>query len=336
MPSNGVVSSNCRWKVRSASSAAVTSVINSNESRLLARREHRAAADVLISSVLFAGCNIAWRFGSGPAIGIVGFRVLLGAVVAVVVARWQRAGSWRDPLKVPIGRKAVVIQVVGLVAAGTMFRTLDGPLAGLTLACVPAVALLFRDRSGALATIAAVGSSTAAVVGLTFAAADGGVASVSFAGALTAVVFVGIEVWSLRTSELAVEGGINPTTIVVSTMVLGSIVLLPFGLILGTLQQPWTIWGALGAALAVALFGTIGRVLRTAALPATGIAAVAASAQITALFTALGGVILVNDSVSLMSLLCTLIAAGMGATAVIAAAHWRLRRQPDLGLALDS
>jgi drug/metabolite transporter (DMT)-like permease len=153
---------------------------------------------------------------------------------------------------------------------------------------------------------------------------------------LTAVVFVGIEVWSLRTSELAVEGGINPTTIVVSTMVLGSIVLLPFGLILGTLQQPWTIWGALGAALAVALFGTIGRVLRTAALPATGIAAVAASAQITALFTALGGVILVNDSVSLMSLLCTLIAAGMGATAVIAAAHWRLRRQPDLGLALDS
>lgn len=286
--------------------------------------------------MLFAGCNIAWRFGSGPAIGIVGFRVLLGAVVAVVVARWQHAGSWRDPFTVRSGRLAVAVQVVGLVAAGTMFRTLDGPLAGLTLACVPAVALLVRDRSGVVSTIAALGSSLAAIVGLTVAAGDDGVASVSFAGALTAVVFVGVEVWSLRTSELAVEDGVNPTALVVSTMVTGSIFLLPFGVFFGTLQQPWTIWGALGAALAVALFGTIGRVLRTAALPAAGVTAVAASAQITALFTALGGVLLVADSVSVLSLVCTLIAAGLGATAVVAAAHWRLSRRPDLGLALDS
>lgn len=291
---------------------------------------------MLVSSVLFAGCNIAWRFGSGPAIGIVGFRVLLGAVVAVVVARWQSAGSWRDPFKLRSGRKAVAVQVVGLVAAGTMFRTLDGPLAGLTLACVPAVALLVRDRSGVVSTIAAVGSSLAAVLGLTVAAGDGGVASVSFAGALTAVVFVGVEVWSLRTSELAVEDGVNPTAIVVSTMVTGSIFLVPIGLLFGTLQQPWTIWGALGAALAVALFGTIGRVLRTAALPSAGVTAVAASAQITALFTALGGVFLVDDSVSRMSLVCMLIAAVLGATAVATAAHWRLSRRPDLGLALDS
>jgi drug/metabolite transporter (DMT)-like permease len=150
------------------------------------------------------------------------------------------------------------------------------------------------------------------------------------------VVFVGVEVWSLRTSELAVEDGVNPTAIVVSTMVTGSIFLVPIGLLFGTLQQPWTIWGALGAALAVALFGTIGRVLRTAALPSAGVTAVAASAQITALFTALGGVFLVDDSVSRMSLVCMLIAAGLGATAVATAAHWRLSRRPDLGLALDS
>jgi drug/metabolite transporter (DMT)-like permease len=102
------------------------------------------------------------------------------------------------------------------------------------------------------------------------------------------------------------------------------------------LQQPWTIWGALGAALAVALFGTVGRVLRTAALPAAGVTAVAASSQINALFTALGGVLLLNDSVTPVSLVCTVLAAALGATAVVAAARWRLSRTPDLGLALDS
>lgn len=292
--------------------------------------------DVLVSSVLFAGCNIAWRFGSGPAIGIVGFRLLLGAVVAVAVARWQGAGSWRDPLRVRSGRRAVLVQVLGLVAAGTMFRALDGPLAGLALACVPAVALLVRDRSGAFSTIAAVGSSLAAIIGLSFAAGSDSVASVTFAGAFTGLVFVGLEVVSLRTSELAVEDGVNPTAIVSSTMVTGSVILLPISLIFGTLQEPWTIWGALGAALAVALFGTIGRVLRIAALPAAGVTAVAASAQVNALFTALGGVLLLDDSVSIVSLVCTVVAASLGAMAVIAAARWRLARRPDLGLALDS
>ncbi len=286
--------------------------------------------------MLFAGCNIAWRFGDGPAIGIVGFRVLLGAVVALGVARRQGSGSWRAPLAVRSGRIAVAAQVLGLVAAGTMFRTLDGPLAGLALACVPAVALLVRDRAGAFSTVAALGSSCAALVGLTVAAGESGVDSVSPAGAVTALVFVALEVWSLRTSELAVEDGVNPTALVASTMITGTIFLLPVGLVFGTIQQPWTIWGALGAAFAVAVFGTVGRVLRTAALPAAGVTAVAASAQVAALFTALGGVLLLDDGVSAVSLACTVVAAGLGATAVVAAARWRLARRPDLGLALDS
>jgi len=230
----------------------------------------------------------------------------------------------------------VGVQVVGLVAAGTMFRTLDGPLAGLALACTPAVALLVRDRAGRFSTFAALGSSLAAIIGLTVAAGGEGVNAVTWAGAAIAVAFVAIEVFGLRTSELAVQDGLNPTAIVSSTMISGSIILLPLGLMFGTLQKPWTIWSALGAALAVALFGTIGRVLRTAALPAAGVTAVAASSQINALFTALGGVLLLDDSVTAVSLVCTVLAAALGATAVVAAARWRLSRAPDLGLALDS
>jgi len=260
----------------------------------------------------------------------------IGALVAVAIARRQRAGSWLDPLRVRSGRIAVSVQVLSLLAAGTMFRTLDGPLAGLALACVPAVALLVRDRAGRLSTAAALGSSLAAIIGLTVATETDGVGSVTWAGVAIAVVFVAIEVIGLRTTELAVEEGLNPTTLVSSSMIAGSVILLPLGLIFGTLQQPWTIWGALGAAFAVALFGTIGRVLRTAALPAAGVMAVAASTQINALVTAVGGVLLLDDHVTVVGLVATLVAAVLGATAVVAGARWRLARRPELGRALDS
>ena len=182
MPSSGADSSNFRWKVQSASSAAVLSDIDENQVLRVSQREHRAVFDVLLSSVLFAGCNVAWRYGSGPAIAIVGFRLSIGAIIAVLISRRLGAGSWRDPLRVRSGRIAVLFQVIGLLAAATMFRTLDGPLAGLALACTPAVALLVRDRAGRISTAAALGSSFAAIVGLTVAAGDEGVDSVTWGG----------------------------------------------------------------------------------------------------------------------------------------------------------
>ncbi|CAB4607115.1 unannotated protein [freshwater metagenome] len=301
----------------------------------LERRQKRAVTDVLVAAVLFAGCNVAWRYGAGPAIGIVGIRVALGAVVAGGIGKRQRAGSWRTPLRIRSGRTAVLISVLGLIAAGTMFRSLDGPLAGLAVACVPAVALLVRDRSGPLATAAALGSSLIAIVGLTAAAGGVGPDSVSWAAAASAVIFVGLEVASLRTSEIAVEDGLNPTAIVTASMVVGAIFLFPVSIVMGLLRDPSTLWSAAAAALAVALFGTIGRVLRTAALPAAGVPAVAASSQVNALFTAIGGVLIVGDDASIPSLVCTAMAAVLGATAVVSATRWRLRRDPELGDALD-
>jgi hypothetical protein len=119
-------------------------------------------------------------------------------------------------------------------------------------------------------------------------------------------------------------------------MIVGAIVLLPFTLVLNVLNDPGSLWGAVGAASAVALFGTVGRVLRTAALPAAGVTAVAASSQVAALFTAVGGIVLVGDSVSGISLVATLLAAVLGAAAVVLATRWRLARQPELAAALDS
>ena len=296
----------------------------------------RATLDILISSVLFAGCNIAWRYGSGPALGIVGIRVAAGAVIAGGIGRRQGAGPWMAPMRVRSGRRAVIISVLGLIAAGTMFRSLDGPLAGLAVACVPAVALLVRDRSGRGATAAALGSSMVAVIGLMAAAGGVGRESVSWLAAGCALLFVALEVASLRTSELAVEEGLNPTSVVTASMVVGAIVLLPFTLVLNVLHDPGALWGAAGAALAVAVFGTVGRVLRTAALPAAGVTAVAASSQVAALFTALGGIVLVGDHVSAASLVATLVAAVLGAVAVVLATRWRLTRQPELGAPLDS
>ena len=298
------------------------------------RRERRAVTDVLVASVLFGGCNIAWRYGSGPAIGVVGFRAAIGAVVALVIARRQGADSWVAPLRVRSGRWAVALAVVGLVAAGTMFRSLDGPLAGLAVACIPAVALLVRDRSGKVAVAAALGSSLAAVVGLTVATGGNGVESVSIGAALLVVAFIAIDVATMRVSEVAVMEGVDPIAIVSSTMICGA-VLLPPGLMFGAFRAPSAIWGALGAALAVALLGTIGRVLRTAALPAAGVTATAASSQINALVTAAGGIVLFSDPLSITSLVCTVLAAALGATAVIAAARWRLARRPELADVLD-
>lgn len=300
----------------------------------IARRERRAVVDIVVASVLFGGCNIAWRFGDGPAIGIVGFRTLIGAAVAVVISRRMGAGSWRAPLRSRAGREAVLASILGLVAAGTMFRSLDGPLAGLAVACTPAVALLVRDRSGRLATGAALGSSLVAIAGLAF-AAGGGIDAIGWDEAIIAVVFVAVEVWSLRAVEVAVVGGEHPAAIVSASMIGGALVLVPIAFAFGTLWSPSTFASALGAAAVVAVLGTIGRVLRSAALPSAGVAATASSSQINAVVTAVGGVVLLGDVVHLASFASMMAAAALGIVAVVSAAHWRISRDPELAAPLD-
>jgi hypothetical protein len=132
----------------------------------------RAVLFVLGAAVLFAVSNVAWRFGGGSTLAVVALRAALGAGVAWAFTVRSARPSWTTAVRSPAGRLAVVVAGADLLAAGTMFRALDGTLAGLALACTPAVATLVRDRAGWQATGAALGSSFAAVVGLALAAAS--------------------------------------------------------------------------------------------------------------------------------------------------------------------
>jgi drug/metabolite transporter (DMT)-like permease len=302
----------------------------------LARAERRAVVDVLGASVLFAACNVAWRYGGGSTVVMVFVRALLGVGFAWLIGRRRGGGSWRQPLRSRMGLLAVLSGGASMAAAGTMFRTLDGPLAALALACTPAVAMLVRDRVGGLAGAAAVGSSGAAAVGIVAAATSSGTSTdVGWVAVAVAVGFVVVEVLSMRTAQLAVEDGDDPTAIVTGSMVVAAAATMPFAVVVEATSGTSTLLSAALAALFVALLGTVGRVLRTAALPAAGVPSAAASTQVTALGTALGGVVLFGDGLGAVDVVCAILAAGLGALAVVAGARWRLSRDRALAAPLD-
>ncbi len=285
---------------------------------------------MLAASLLFAACNVAWRYGNGSTSAVVFVRALLGAGVAWAIARRRTGRSWRQVLRTRIGVFAVLSAAASMIAAGTMFRTLDGPLAGLAIACTPAVALLVRDRVGSLAAAAALGSSTAAVVGISLAAGSGSVEGVGWAALLVAVAFVATEVVSMRTAQLAVAQGADAASLVTASMVVAAVAVAPLAVAQSAGAEASVLVSSLAAAAAVALLGTIGRVLRTAALPAAGVAAVAASTQVTALATAIGGVVLLGDAFGPVAIACAVVAAGLGALAVVAGTNWRRAHGTDL------
>jgi hypothetical protein len=298
----------------------------------LVRSERRAVVDVLGASVLFAVCNVAWRYGGGSTVVIVFVRATLGAVLAWAIGRRRGLPGWRHALGSRMGIAAVVSAGAGMVAAGTMFRTLDGPVAGLALACTPAVAMLVRDRVGGVAAAAAVGSSVAAAVGIAHAASGSDEAThLGWVAVAVAVGFVALEVLSMRFAQLAVEEGTDPTGIVTGTMVVACVATLPFAVVSEAGADASTLLSAVAAALVVAVLGTVGRLWRTEALPAAGVPAVAASSQVTAFGTALGGVLLFSDALGAFGVVCALVAAGLGVGAVVAGTRWRLSR--DLSLA---
>jgi hypothetical protein len=302
----------------------------------LVRSERRAVVDVIGAAVLFAVCNVAWRYGAGSTVVIVFVRAGLGAGIAWMIGRRRGLPRWRQALGSRMGIAAVVSAAAGMVAAGTMFRTLDGPVAGLALACTPAVAVLVRDRVGGRAALAAIGSSVAAAVGIVHAAlGSDDHTHVGIIAVAVAAGFVALEVLSMRFAQLAVEEGTDPTAIVTGTMVVAAAALAPFAIVTEARSGISTLASAAVAALVVATLGTVGRVWRTAALPAAGVPAVAASSQVTALGTAAGGVLLWGDALGWVAALCAAAAAALGIVAVVSGTRWRLERDLHLADPLD-
>jgi drug/metabolite transporter (DMT)-like permease len=303
--------------------------------RGLARAERRAVVDVLGAAVLFAACNVAWRYGTGSTLVVVFVRALLGAGLAFGIGRRRGLPSWRQAFRTRASLLAVGSGGLGMVLAGTMFRSLDGPVAGLALACTPAVALLVRDRVGGLAGMAALGSSLAAAVGIVAAASGSDTAArLGFGAVVLAVAFVAVDVVSMRSAQLAVEGGTDATAIVTGTMIVATVGTAPFAVLAEAGSANSILISAFLAAVVVALLGTVGRVLRTEALPSAGVPAVAASSQVTALGTAVGGVVLLGDGLSVLGVICAVLAAGLGALAVVSATRWRLARDRSLAASL--
>jgi hypothetical protein len=296
----------------------------------------RAVLFVLGAAVLFAVSNVAWRFGGGSTLAVVALRAALGAGVAWAFTVRSARPSWTTAVRSPAGRLAVVVAGADLLAAGTMFRALDGTLAGLALACTPAVATLVRDRAGWQATGAALGSSFAAVVGLALAAASQDGSGATWVGVLAATAFVALEVAMLRTGQVAVIEGVDPAALVTASMVVATVVLTPMAVVGARTDASAVLLSALGAALVVAVVGTTGRMLRTASTPAAGVTAAAAGAQVTALGTAVGGIVVLGDRPGAVSLACTVVAAVLGAIAVVSATRWRLARDARLAAALEA
>jgi hypothetical protein len=169
------------------------------------------------------------------------------------------------------------------------------------------------------------------VVGIAHAASGSGTVShVGVGAAALAFGFVALEVVSMRSCQLALEGGTDATAIVTGSMFAAGAATLPFALLAQSGADRSTLTSAVLAAGLVAVLGTLGRVLRTAALPAAGVPAVAASTQVTALGTALGGVVLFSDLLGPFGAACGLLAAGLGVVAVVAGTQWRLARDMTL------
>jgi hypothetical protein len=196
------------------------------------------------------------------------------------------------------------------------------------------VAMVLRDRVGALAAFAAVGSSVAAAVGILGAASTDDGSDVGWAAVAVAVAFIAVEIVSMRSAQLAVEDGIEPTAVVAGSMVAATVATAPFALVAELTGGTSGLLAAAVAAVVVAGLGTLGRVLRTAALPAAGVPSVAAAAQVTALGTALGGVVLLGDDLGALDAATGVLAAGLGAVAVIAGSRWRLARDASLATPL--
>lgn len=62
-------------------------IASAPSSPALVRSERRAIVDVLGASVLFAACNVAWRYGGGSTFVIVFGRGALGACLAWMIGR---------------------------------------------------------------------------------------------------------------------------------------------------------------------------------------------------------------------------------------------------------
>lgn len=270
----------------------------------------RIPAMVLGAAALFGLCNVAWRFGEGSAATLAATRAAAGLLLfSPVVIRVLWSGALVRALRDATGLAACLLSGATLWAAALMFRSIPGPAAAATIALLPVVTLLVgrlvgTRRTPRRAILAMAVATTAALFAATPVHLTRGLL-------VPVLLFLAVEVASLLVAERARQRH------EASTLVMG-------GLLLGAVPAP-LLWAGmpvaesgLWAAGAVAVLGTLGRLLKSHTQATVSAAVVGSSTQVTALVTALGGVALFADALTAPRLAALLV----GAAAASAAVWW--------------
>ncbi len=275
----------------------------------------------LSAASLWAIGQVAWRYGEGNAIALAGQRSLVGCVFMLpVLVRAFHDGRLRQMCTNRSAAIAVVSSALTMPFTATLFRELTGPQAALMTAVTPAAVMLcatsIGSRLSTRAAFAVVISTVAAVV----AALSGGLGNFSYVGLFAAAVLLVTNVVMMLATERAREH-FDASSLVAAGMLLAcagcygvALVVHPAGGIATS--------GAIAATVA-GITGTIARVARAVTLPFIGSAVASSAAQLTALLTAIGGVLLFDDPASFTALALGIVAA---AAAVIAV--WLMGERP--------
>lgn len=281
-------------------------------------RAGAAVGCLVTSSLFFAICNTAWRFGHGSAFALAGQRALVGVIFfAPVLVLGLRNGKVAALVRDPVAVAAVIASGSTMPAVATIFRWMTGPQAALVLAVTPVSiivcgVLVYRRSPRALMPV------LVSVIAAATAASVGGLGSFSSKQLIAAGAFVVLDTNSMMLIERARQRH-DAMLIVAGGMVAGAVGC--YGVFLVFQPSGSIAISGVVAASIVGIFGTSARALRAHALPHIGSAVTYSSAQMTAVGTAVGGIIVFSDSIGPLSAALGLVAAAASLVATVIAAR---------------
>lgn len=243
---------------------------------------------VLLSAVLAGVSNVLWRFGEGAAIMLAATRACAGLVLfSPLLVAAVRSGALRRAASDRGAWPAILLSGATIWTAALLFREVPGPLAAAAIGVSPVVALVVGRVVGSRhiprrAKVAIVVCTVAAFVAA-------GPQTVVASQLLFAALFLSTDVACVLATEHARRRH-DASTITVSSLVVGAI---PAPLL--WLHTPAAMSG-ITVGIAVAVVGTLARLLRAQALGSISAAVVASSTQVTALLTAVGGAVIFADT----------------------------------------
>lgn len=312
----------------------------------------KAFLAVLLASVMWAICNVAWRYGEGNTLALAGQRALVGALFfSPVIARASRDGRMIAALRDKLAVGAMLTGGAILPFNATVLRNLTSPQVALISAVTPALLLitgrLLRERNRKSDPTTPSGASSkrskrsmrsgtfavlVSVVAACGAAVSGGLGHFAAIGLLAATFAVMLESLNAIFSEHA-RARHDATVLVSGAMLVGAIG--SYTTFAAVHPSAGVATSGLLVATLIGVLATSGRALRTHALPHLGAAVAYSARDVEALLTALGGIVLLGDAIDLVSGILVIAAAAaslVAMTQVVRAERAAMAAPPRLGL----